>query len=48
MGEHPGGLPWCWARLEGHVAEHQISGPAGLGGVLLSKRYPEVLPVWAS
>lgn len=34
----PGGFLWCWARLEGHVAKHQISGPAGLGGVFLNKR----------
>lgn len=34
---------WCWARLEGHVAKHQISGPTGLGGVFLNKRYCEIL-----
>lgn len=27
MGEYLGGFLWCWARLEGHVAQHQISGP---------------------
>lgn len=26
-GRVPGGFPWCWARLEGHVAKYQISGP---------------------
>lgn len=35
--EHPGGFPWCWARREGHVAKHQISWAAGLGGVRFSK-----------
>lgn len=39
--EHPGDgwgglcVPWCWARCEGHVAKHQISWAAGLGGVRL-------------
>lgn len=30
-----GRFPWCRARCEGHVAKHQISWAAGLGGVRL-------------
>lgn len=43
MGEYLGGFLRCWAGLEGHVAQHQISGPAGVGGVFLNKRYCEIL-----